>query len=119
MSDKVRGVTLTKKASLLGRRGEVQARGPIHQVKFSLGSSSQRDFSSANFYMFGKSFGEVGLSQLLCIDWLLAWNVMLSEAGLSLTHLRSGHLGVHFQGSFALYLKQSLAVQPPRAPQIT
>jgi len=25
----------------------------------------------------------VGLSQLLCVDWLLAWNVMSSQAGLS------------------------------------
>ena len=28
-----------------------------------------------------KSFGEVGLSQLLCVDWLLAWNVVSSQAG--------------------------------------
>ena len=61
-------MTLTKKVSLLGGGREVQARRPVRQVKFSLGSSSQREFSSANFYMFGKSFCEVGLSQLLCID---------------------------------------------------
>jgi len=52
MSDKVRGTTLTKKASLLGGEREVQANLPVHQVKFSLGSSSQREFSSASFYMF-------------------------------------------------------------------
>jgi len=49
MSDKVRGTTLIKKASLLWEGREVQARRPICQVKFSLGSSSQRQFSRANF----------------------------------------------------------------------
>jgi len=44
--------------------------------------------------MLGKSFCKVGLNQLLCIDWLLAWNGMSSEAGLSsLTRLWSRHLG--------------------------
>jgi len=56
MSNKVRGATLTKKASLLVGRREIQARRPVHQVKFSLGSSSQREFSTANFYMFGNLF---------------------------------------------------------------
>jgi len=63
--------------------------------------------------MFGKSFCEVGLSQLLCIYWLLAWNVMSSEAGLSsVTRLWSGHLGMRLQGPSVLYPKQSLAVLP-------
>ena len=53
MSDKVRGVTLTKMASLLGGGREVQARRPVRQVKFSLGSSFHGEYSSANFYMFG------------------------------------------------------------------
>jgi len=52
MSDKVRGGTLTRKASLPGGRRKVQARQPVSQVKFSLGSSSQREFSSASFYTF-------------------------------------------------------------------
>jgi len=56
MSDKVRGATLTKKASLLGGGREVQACQTVRQVKFSLGSSSQREFSSASFYMFGNLF---------------------------------------------------------------
>jgi len=56
MSDKVRGLTLTKKASLLGGGREVQARRPVRQVKFSLGSSSQREYSSVNFYMFRNLF---------------------------------------------------------------
>jgi len=51
MSDKVRGVTVTKKASVLRGRREVQAHQSSHQVKFSLGSSSQREFSTSNFYM--------------------------------------------------------------------
>jgi len=59
----------------------------------------------------------VGLSQLLCIDWLLAWNVVWSQAGLSsVTHLWSGHLGMRFQGPSVLYPKQSLAEQPPPCP---
>jgi len=117
MSDKVRGATLTKKASVLGGGREVQAHQPIRQIKFLLGSSSQRKFSSANFYMFGKYFCEVGLSQLLCVDWLLAWNVVLSEVGLhSLTHLRSGHLGMRIGGPSVLYPKQPLATQPSTAP---
>jgi len=67
--------------------------------------------------MFGKSFCEVGRSQLLCIDWLLAWNLVSSEAGLSsLTRLQSGHLGMRFQGPSVLYPKESLAAQPPRRP---
>jgi len=71
--------------------------------------------------MFGKLFCELGLSQLLCIDWLLAWNVMSSEVGLgSLTCLWSGHLGMYIRGPSVLYpkqsLKQSLAAQPPRGP---
>jgi len=56
MSDKVRGAILTKKVSLLGGGREVQARRPVCQLKFSLGSSSQREFSSANFYMFRNLF---------------------------------------------------------------
>jgi len=36
----------------------------------------------------------VGLSQLLCVDWLLAWSVVSSEVGLSSsTCLRSRHFG--------------------------
>jgi len=56
MSDKVRGATLTKKESLLGGGRDIQAHRPVRQVKFSLGSSSQRDFSSARFYMFENLF---------------------------------------------------------------
>jgi len=63
----------------------------------------------------------VGLSQLLGIDWLLAWNVVSAEAGLSsATRLRSGHLGMCIRGPSVLYpkqsLKQSLAAQPPWSP---
>jgi len=63
----------------------------------------------------------VGLSQLLCIDWLLAWNVVSSEAGLSsVTRLWSGHLDMCIRGPSVLYpkqsLKQSLAAQPPQRP---
>jgi len=59
----------------------------------------------------------VGLSELLCVDWLLAWNVMSSEAGLSsLTCLWSGHLCVCIRGPSVLYPKQFLAVQTPRCP---
>jgi len=57
MADKVRGATLTNKASLLG--GEERFR-PVPQVKFSLGSSSQREFSSASFYMFGNLLARWG-----------------------------------------------------------
>jgi len=68
-----------------------------------------------------KSFCELELSQLLCIDWLLAWNVMSSEAGLSsVTRLRSRHLAMCIRGPSVLYpkqsLKQSLAAQPLRCP---
>ena len=67
--------------------------------------------------MFGKSFGKVRLSQLLCTDWLLAWNVVSSEAGLSsLTRIWCRHLGMHCRGPSVLYLKQSLAVQPALRP---
>jgi len=45
-------MTLTKKASLLGGGREVQAVRPVHQIRFSRGSSSQKEFSSANFYTF-------------------------------------------------------------------
>jgi len=75
MSDKVRGATLTNKVSLLGGGREFQARRPVHQVRFLFDDSSKRRFSCASFYIFDKSLvdlGEVGLSQLLCVDWLLA-----------------------------------------------
>jgi len=56
-----------------------------------------------------KSFGEVGLSQLLCVHWLLAWNDVSSQTGLSsLTQLWSGYLCMCFQGPSVLYPKQSL-----------
>jgi len=67
-------VTLAKKLSLLGGEREVQACRPVHQVRFSLGFSSKRGFLSASFHTFDKSLadlGEVGLSQLLRVDWLL------------------------------------------------
>jgi len=57
------------------------------------------------------------LSQLLGIDWLLAWNVVSPEVGLSsLTRLWSRHLGMLFRGPSVLCLKQSLAVCPPLHP---
>jgi len=53
-----------------------------------------------------KSFCEVGLSQLLCMDWLLVWNVVSSEAGLSsVSRLRSGHLGMCYLGAICALSK--------------
>jgi len=68
-----------------------------------------------------KSFCKVGLCQSLCIDWLLAWNVVSSGVRLSsVTRLRSRHLGTCVRGPPVLYpkqsLKQSLAAQPPQRP---
>ena len=64
-----------------------------------------------------KSFCEVGLSQLLCAHWLLARNIVLSQAGLcSLTRLWSRHLGMFIRGPSVLYPKQPLAARPPPYP---
>jgi len=119
MSDKVRGAILTKKASLLGggKRGSGLSTRPSGEVLSWL-LLPKRVFKCQFLYVW-KSFCEVGLSQSLCIDWLLAWNVLSSEAGLSsATRLRSGHLGMCIQGPSVLYpkqsLKQSLTAQPPR-----
>ena len=113
----VRGATLTKKASLLG--GRRRGSGPLTRLSGKVLTwllLPIKSFSSADFNVW-KSFGEVGLSQLLCVDWLLAWNVMSSEAGLSsLTHQWSGHLGVCFWGPSVLYLKQPLAMWPSQHP---
>ena len=65
---------LPKRSPFLGGR-EFRARWPVRQVRFLFGSSFKREFSSASFYTFDKSLadlGEVGLSQLLYVDWLLA-----------------------------------------------
>ena len=68
-----------------------------------------------------KSFCEVRLSQLLCIDWLLAWNVVSVRSGTQQCDTPSERASwyVHPVPS-ALYpkqpLEQSLAAQPPRHP---
>ena len=67
MSNRLRGMTLTKKVSLPG--GGKRGSGP------STCPSGKVFISSAIFYIFDKSLadlGKVGLSQLLCVDWLLA-----------------------------------------------
>jgi len=64
-----------KRVSLLGGGREVQACRPVCQVRFLFDNSSKREFSDASFYTVEKSsadLGKVGLSQLLCVDWLLA-----------------------------------------------
>jgi len=62
----------------------------------------------------------VGLSQLLCVSWLLAQNVVSLEAGLSsLTRLWSGHLVMHFRGHL-FFIQSNLWLRGLRcAPQIT
>jgi len=122
------GVGLTKsEARLLPKRrpflGGKRGSGPLTRPSGEILTwllLPKRVFKRQFLYVW-KSFCEVGLSQLLCIDWLLAWNVVSSEAGLSrVTRLRSGHLGKYIRGPSVLYpkqsLKQSLAMQPPQCP---
>jgi len=55
-----------------GKRGS--GKSTCGQVRFLFGSSSKGGFSITYFYTSDKSFadfGEVGLSQILCVDWLL------------------------------------------------
>jgi len=81
-------------------------------VKFSLGFSFQREFLSADFYTF-ETFDEVGLSQLFCVNWLLTWYVVSSEAGLSsLVRPQGRELRTWGTGAFCFYLKQHLDVHP-------
>jgi len=74
----------------------------------------QREFFKCQILYLWKSFCEVGLSQLLCVDWLLAWNVVSSQAGLS--SLTRGHLGMCSGGPSVFYPKQHLAAQPSPLP---
>jgi len=102
-----------------GKRGSGPSTCPSGEVLAWL-LLPKRVFKCQFLYVW-KYFCEVGLSQLLCIDWLLAWNVVSSEAGLSsVTRLRSGHLVMWIRGPSVLYpkqsLKQSLAGQPPLRP---
>jgi len=53
----------------------------------------------------------VELSQLLCVDWLLAWNVVLSQAGLGPTKQTSWYV----LGGGQMF-KQTLAARPPSLP---
>jgi len=61
------------------------------------------------FYTFEKSLadlGEVGLSQLLCVDWLLTCDVVLSEVGLSCSvHLWGRELSMYLQEAFSSLTK--------------
>jgi len=62
----------------------------------------------------------VGLSQLLCVDWILAWNVVLSEVGLSsLTCLQSRHLGMCSGGHLFFIWSNLWRLGLHCAPQIT
>ena len=80
-----------------GKRGSGPSTRPSGEVLAWL-LLPKRVFKCQFLYVW-KSFCEVGLSQLLCIDWLLAWNVVSSEAGLSsVTRLQSGHLGMCIRG---------------------
>ena len=58
-----------------------------------------------------KSFCEVGLSQLLCVDCLLAWNVVSSQVGL--LDDRADILVCAQEGQM---FKQPLAARPPSHP---
>jgi len=113
----VRGATLTKKISLLaggGKRSSGPSSRPTGKVFASL--LLPREFSSANFICL-KIFWQGGTSQLLCVSWLFAWNVVSSEAGPgSSTCLQSGHFGMCSGGPSVLYLKQPLVVWPPPCP---
>jgi len=100
------GIRLTKsEGRLLPKRwpflGEKRGSGPLtHPVGEVLAwlLLPKRVFK-CQFSSVWKSFCEVGLSQLLCIDWLLAWNVVSSEAGLSsVTCLGAGILVCVFEG---------------------
>jgi len=51
MSDKVRGVTFTKQASLLGGWRDVQASRPVNQLRFSLGFFSEEGFQVPIFIL--------------------------------------------------------------------
>jgi len=53
-------VTFTKKAIGSWWESGVQAHQPVCQVRFLFDSSSKRRFSSANFYIFDKSFADLG-----------------------------------------------------------
>jgi len=48
----MRGMTLAKKAALLGGRREVQAHQPVHQVGLSFGPSSKIGFFKYHFSYF-------------------------------------------------------------------
>jgi len=95
MSDKVRSVTLTKEASLLagwggGKRGLGPLTSPSGKVLVWL--LLPKIVFKCQFLYVWKSFGKVRLSQLLCVDWLLAWNVTLSQVGLGLTEQASWYV---------------------------
>ena len=108
MSKKSEARLFAKRRPFLGGR-EVQTHRPVHQEWFLFGSSSRRGFSSGSFYTSDISLAvldEVGLSQLSCDDWLLAWCLVLSEAGLGdLTRLWGGELSTCLRG--LLYLNWS------------
>ena len=115
----VRGATLTKNASLLGREERFRPSTCLLGRVLTLFLLPKRVFKCQSLYVW-KSLCEVGLSQFLCIDWLLAWNVVSPEAGLSsLTHLWSRHLGMRFRGR--LFFVQSNLWLPGLhcSPQIT
>jgi len=61
----------------------IQAHQPVGQVTFLLNNSFKRGFSSAILILFEISLtvlGGVGLSQLLCVNWLLAYHDVSSDA---------------------------------------
>jgi len=108
MSDKVTGVTQQKGVPSWGRK---RGLGPSTcQVRFLLGSSSPKRVFKCQFLYVLKYFGKVGLSQLLRVDWLLAWSVLSSQAGASPMEWASWYA----QGS--QIFKQPLGVWPPSRP---
>jgi len=62
----------------------------------------------------------VGLSQLLCIDWLLAWNFVSSEAGLSTVTAYGAGILVCASAGHLCFIQSNLWLHHLRgAPQIT
>jgi len=62
----------------------------------------------------------MGRSQLLCVDWLLAWNVVSLEVRLSSsTHFQSGHLGMCSGGHLFFIWSNFWLCSLHQVPEIT
>jgi len=111
-------VTLTKKASLLGGEREVQACRPVRQGKFSLGSSSQRQFQVPIFICL-EIFLRVGTKSIIVYRLALGMECRVIRSGTQQCDTPSEQASCYVYSGAICALSKAISEAISGSPQIT